>query len=490
MPKALISNIHGDDAYELAVKNGFQGDMQAWLTSLEGEVGFSPFFVVTDTHIQVGYQRGTEVINPVDLVSLDDLRPEAGSARWDTILNKPDTFPPADHKHPASDIEGFVGDITKAEAEEMDTEILRLAKEHADNLEVKPTSEFKEHTYTEDTSLAVKDDGTYLLHATSTQTVTFTGAANGSSIAIVSDFPFRVAGTTYSAGLHVGLLLPSGWDIITVRESSIAIIPDPVITLTGITQTTASVAWTAVLGATSYLARVNGAGSGVDIGNVITWTAEGLPAGQTGTIGIRAVGLGGMSDWVTASYTTSTMMANVLRMTRSHTDSTTETGNATAGYNYIFNGTPYGEGLTSNYWRIPAGTDGFAQSVVTASTTGGLGFHFADAGQSPHGGPIPSTVGISVPVIGGGGTYTAAADPPQPASELVAEVGDIIRIGRTGTTLWVRVSKNGGSTFTEIYSRLSTVNGSEAMPNLFLRVSGANFSGTLSNVRGVGWVSP
>ena len=110
--------------------------MQAWLASLEGEVGFTPFFVVTDTHIQVGYQRGTEVIAPVDLVNLDDLRPEAGSARWDTILNKPDKFPPEDHKHPASDIEGLVGDISKAEAEEMDEEILRLAKEHADALTV------------------------------------------------------------------------------------------------------------------------------------------------------------------------------------------------------------------------------------------------------------------------------------------------------------------------------------------------------------------
>ena len=134
--KTFISNIHGDDAYELAVENGFQGDMQEWLASLEGEVGFTPFFVVTDTHIQVGYQRGTEVIAPVNLVSLDDLRPEAGSARWDTILNKPDKFPPADHKHQASDIEGVVGDISKAEAEEMDEEILRLAKEHADALTV------------------------------------------------------------------------------------------------------------------------------------------------------------------------------------------------------------------------------------------------------------------------------------------------------------------------------------------------------------------
>lgn len=134
--KTFISNIHGDDAYELAVENGFEGDMQAWLASLEGEVGFTPFFVVTDTHIQVGYQRGTEVIAPVNLVSLDDLRPEAGSARWDTILNKPDKFPPADHKHQASDIEGLVGDISKAEAEEMDEEILRLAKEHADALTV------------------------------------------------------------------------------------------------------------------------------------------------------------------------------------------------------------------------------------------------------------------------------------------------------------------------------------------------------------------
>lgn len=134
--KTFISNIHGDDAYELAVENGFEGDMQAWLASLEGEVGFTPFFVVTDTHIQVGYQRGTEVIAPVDLVSLDTLRPEAGTARWDTILEKPDKFPPADHKHPASDIEGLVGDISKAEAEEMDEEILRLAKEHADALTV------------------------------------------------------------------------------------------------------------------------------------------------------------------------------------------------------------------------------------------------------------------------------------------------------------------------------------------------------------------
>ena len=134
--KTFISNIHGDDAYELAVENGFQGDMQEWLASLEGEVGFTPFFVVTDTHIQVGYQRGTEVIPPVNLVNLDDLRPEAGSARWDTILNKPDKFPPEDHKHPASDIEGLVGDISKAEAVEMDEEILRLAKEHADALTV------------------------------------------------------------------------------------------------------------------------------------------------------------------------------------------------------------------------------------------------------------------------------------------------------------------------------------------------------------------
>lgn len=335
------------------------------------------------------------------------------------------------------------------------------------------------------TAIPVKKDGTYVLHSTSTHTVTFTGAGNGSSIAIVADFPFRVAGTTYSAGLHVALRLPSGWDIVTVRGS----VPDPVVNLTGTTQTTASVTWSAVPGATSYLARVTASGSGVDIGNVTSWTAEGLPLGQTGTIGIRAVGPDGMSAWITVPFTTSTPAASVLRMAISHPDSTSETGNATAGYNYVFNSTPYGEGLTSNFWRIPANANGFAQGVVTASTAGGFGFHFSDSGQSPHGGAIPSTVGISVPVIGGGNTYTAAADPPQPASELVAAVGDIIRIGRTGTTLWVRVSKNGGSTFTEIYSRLSTVNGSEAMPVLFLRVGGLNFSGTLSNVRGVGWVA-
>lgn len=353
-------------------------------------------------------------------------------------------------------------------------------------VENKPTTEYVETSYTGTTSIPVKDNGTYVLRSTSTQTVSFTGAANGSSIAIVADFPFRVSGTTYSAGLHVGLRLPTGWDILTIRGS----VPNPVVSLTGTTQSTASVTWAAVPGATSYLARVNGSGSGTDIGNVTSWTAEGLPLGQTGNIGIRAVGPDGMSAWVTVPFTTSTPAASVLRMAISHPDSTSETGNATAGYNYVFNSTPYGEGLTSNFWRLPANGNGFVQGVVTASTAGGFGLHFSDGGQSPHGGAIPSTVGISVPVINGSNTYTPAADPPQPPSTLVAEVGDIIRIGRTGTTLWVRVSKNGGTSFTEIYSRLSTVNGVEAMPVLFARVGGLNFSGTLSNVRGVGWVAP
>ena len=41
--KALIpEKIYGDSAYEIAVKNGFEGTEEEWLLSLKGDPGYTP----------------------------------------------------------------------------------------------------------------------------------------------------------------------------------------------------------------------------------------------------------------------------------------------------------------------------------------------------------------------------------------------------------------------------------------------------------------
>lgn len=98
--KTYITNINGEDgkpgedAYQIAVENGFEGTEIEWLESLEG-------------------------LDGTDAYSLALLEGFIGTrAEW------------------LASLKGDPSDINRVQVEELDTEVLREAKEHADNLTV------------------------------------------------------------------------------------------------------------------------------------------------------------------------------------------------------------------------------------------------------------------------------------------------------------------------------------------------------------------
>ena len=68
----------GDNAYQVAVSAGFPGTKEQWLDSLEGldgEDGFSPYLTKTATHVQVQYFTidGEPASEVLDLVPLEEI---------------------------------------------------------------------------------------------------------------------------------------------------------------------------------------------------------------------------------------------------------------------------------------------------------------------------------------------------------------------------------------------------------------------------------
>lgn len=343
---------------------------------------------------------------------------------------------------------------------------------------------------------AIEVDGDFTLEVAQNVMYEFTGAGNvtlegspGMQAALVQSGTVTVNGEAVSP-VTVAIRKGSGWELLSAGGAPPTPPEAPTLTVSNVTTSSVTVTWAAVGGAAGYRSRIN-SGAVNDLGNVLTWTASGLPASSSGVIEVAAVGAAGQSSWVGVPYTTSAPTPQPMRMTITNPASTTETGNATTGWNYAFAATPYGQGLHSGTKRIPADADGFIEFTidsVTAATNNGLSaaLHTSAATNI-----VLSTEGMGVhaPIISSTGKYTPWGNPPQGASSTVAENNDRVRLARTSrTTLSFQVSKNGGVTYTTIYSKLSTLSGAETSPALYAIFNGNGFTAAISNVRSVGFV--
>lgn len=80
----------GLSAYLVAVEEGFEGDQDLWLSTLEGQDGddgYTPYLSRTDTHIQVIYVRDEEATPPQNLFSLDSVRGLPGKSAYQSAVD-------------------------------------------------------------------------------------------------------------------------------------------------------------------------------------------------------------------------------------------------------------------------------------------------------------------------------------------------------------------------------------------------------------------
>lgn len=159
------------------------------------------------------------------------------------------------------------------------------------------------------------DTGTY-----SGVTLTWTGTFADNTVSTRSSGAFTsghdvrlntysrdVTGTSSAAPTFAATLsVAGGGSAIVVRLRDLPGAPTG-LSATGITQTAATLNWSAVTGATGYDVRLNG-GAPTDVGNVTSYEFTGLSSGVTHTLEVRAYSAGG--DGAYSSTTATTIPAN------------------------------------------------------------------------------------------------------------------------------------------------------------------------------------
>ena len=86
----FLKGENGLSAYLVAVEEGFDGDQDLWLSTLEGQDGddgYTPYLSRTDTHIQVSYVRDEEATPPQNLFSLDSVRGLPGKSAYQSAVD-------------------------------------------------------------------------------------------------------------------------------------------------------------------------------------------------------------------------------------------------------------------------------------------------------------------------------------------------------------------------------------------------------------------
>lgn len=240
------------------------------------------------------------------------------------------------------------------------------------------------------------------------------------------------------------------------------------LTVSSITDTTATVTWTASTDAessVSYKWRAYPTGTTAPAyaaTAALTVPLTGLLPGTDYTVEVYALSAGGPSASATsATFTTTVPVSPFLRMNYPDT-SVTETGNATDGWSYSYSGAVNGVELLS-HMGIPFGADGAIEVRVDGISTNDPAF----------------AVGLSASPLGsGGGTnmlsvwkgaspnYRILEPAAHAAGTLVTVTstafanGDIMRIARVGGSTVFSVSKDNRETWIDLYTKVETFDAS------------------------------
>lgn len=331
-------------------------------------------------------------------------------------------------------------------------------------------------TLTGTMTLPVQAGYTYELLATAAATVTLTGP-NGAQVALVVTTGGNnvvIEGKALGGGTYVAHKVTAGWNIHPVGSATI-IVPPGVASpsISGVTTTTATATWAAVATATGYNVRVNG-GTSTDVGNVLTYQATGLPSSTAGTIEVQAYNAAGTSAWASAGFTTATPAPVVIRLTKNDATAT-ETGDATAGWNYAFAATPYNKGAYSTL-SLAAGVDGFVEYTIAGTAAGTVqpivSFNTA-AGTAGN----PNAIN-GVQIQTSDLKYVSTQNNAAWISTTTAANGDRVRFGRTGLTYWTRYSRDGGATWTDLRSWTAA-----SAVRVYVQINGNAYTGQVNNVR-------
>lgn len=370
-------------------------------------------------------------------------------------------------------------------------EALRLAKEYTDEAiapimeEITRLSELSDQPLLKvvevdgETEVSLSHNTTYELFGSGNVILSGQLGVVGSLVSDGSSITVHGEGVPESVVAHH---LTNGWRVLPVGGAYTP--PEtpekPQVSVTSQTLSSVTVTWTLASGA-SYVVRLDG-GSEQNVGAVSSYTFSGLGSSQAGIIEVASVVGSLKSEWSIVEYQTLTPGADALRFSVTDPSTIIESGNATTGWIYTFNGAAWGSGAHSGTKKLSATTDGYVQVTITDPNGTGQGLRLVQTPNAQNNNGVDGT-GYGATISAG--KYVPASDPPMPPTNIEAQAGDILRVSRTGFTLWSRVSRDGGATWIDIGSRTSTIDGVEANSILYASLIGTQ--AVLSNTRGAGF---
>ena len=283
--------------------------------------------------------------------------------------------------------------------------------------------------------------------------------------------PITVQGTRIAAGSHAVWAWVSGAWVLLASGTSAPATPAtpgaPTVTIDSVTATSVAVNYsTTDAGVTGWRYRLNG-GAWSALDGTSPDTITGLNPSTTYAIDVQYTVDGtAWSPMASAVTTTAQSAASYLRLSTHNTTNypLNETGDATTGYTYgLLWGAYQGFAAWTSTKTCPASGD-FTVDVTIGEVRTALvrasdsvkdtiafrmgSFTVTNITYASLKPGRPETTGTDWYYMGMDGTSVSNTDtvPAIPHAP-----GDILRIGRTGTELWTKISKDGGATWIDLY---------------------------------------
>ncbi len=299
--------------------------------------------------------------------------------------------------------------------------------------------------------------GTHVATLTGDATATVTGLADGDIVSVVATGTgtLTLGTSTLTAPGRLTLQRIRGVLERVTAGTTTAALATPTVSVAGVTSTTITVAYASTdSGVTAWQYRLDGGTPGV-LDGTSPDTIAGLSPSQTGVVQVRCTIDGATwSTWAGAAYETSAAAASAKILPLSWTDANpaTPSGSAGAGWTYTAGGAA---ASLNSADAIPPGGDGYFDVQMGSTLTYGGGIYLADSfcfstPASAWSGSPDVSQSAAICILDGKYRIGPPGGTTGTATGITAAAGDVLRLRKTGPVVDLLVSKDAGSTFTQL----------------------------------------